>query len=118
MRADDIKKGRIMSEKTVTLVKPLTGHNKQHAEVTLREPTAGDYLALGEPRSVVKAPDGSLIFADNDAVIANYVRRCIVAPIPDLVIGQACLADMMKIREAVLDFFAEAKTTAAAGASS
>jgi hypothetical protein len=101
---------------TITLAKPLTGHGKTVTTVEVREPTGREFLELGEPRSLVKAAGGALVFADNDSAIQSYVEKCIEGDAL-LVIGQASLVDMMKIKKAVLDFFTAANMASAANAS-
>lgn len=97
-----------MPTKSIKLTKPIQGHGRMFEAVTLREPTAREYLELGEPQSPVYRGQ-TVMMADNDATIAQYIERCIVEPNALLVVGQATLADIIKLREAVLGFFTEAR---------
>ena len=100
-----------MAEKTIVLARPIQGHGRTHDSVRLREPTAREFFELGQPQSPVYAKS-AFTMSDNDTTIAEYVRRCIVEPVADVVLAQVSLADSMRIREAVLDFFTEASQTA------
>lgn len=102
-----------MMEKTVDLTRPIKGHGaKMFTQVVLKEPTARDFIELGQPRSPVYGPNGAFTMSDNDQVIAAYMQRCIREPVADIVLAQVTLADCMRLREALLDFFTAAREAA------
>jgi hypothetical protein len=102
-----------MAEKLIDLTVPIKGHGgKLFAQVKLREPTARDFIELGLPQSPVYGPNQTFTMADNDQIIAAYLQRCIREPIADIVFGQITLADAIRLREGLLDFFIAARAAA------
>lgn len=97
----------------VELVEPLLGHGEPIRRLVLKEPTGRDYISLGEPMVVARNPDGTAYAVENTAVIEQYVERCITEPKdPLLVIPQLGLSDAMRLKEAVLGFFRDARQAA------
>jgi hypothetical protein len=102
-----------MADKNVDLTAPIKGHgNRMFSMVRIREPTARDFLELGSPQAPIYGPNGTFTMADNDQTIAAYLQRCIREPVADIVLSQVSLADVMRIREALLDFFTDARKIA------
>ena len=101
------------------LAQAVTGHGGQITRVVLRPPTARDYFALGEPSVYARNADGTIYSIEYPQIIEDYIRRCIVEPKEmELVVGQIGLVDGMKIKEALLDFFASARAGSKAGQNS
>lgn len=99
-----------MRSVTIQLSEPVVGHQGPITEVVLRPPSLPQYLAIGEPWSVVPAPDGREgAVVENDAAIAAYGEACVAEPRDKLLLGQIGLADAMAIKDAILDFFVAAR---------
>lgn len=77
-------------------------------EVVLREPTLDEYVTFGEPVSLVQRGD-SLFTVENDAAIKGYLSTLVVQPDVPSYVRKLGLADAMKVKEALLDFFALAR---------
>lgn len=107
-------------QKTVTLLDPVPFAGRNIDSLTLREPTARDYGLYGEPAVHTRSADGSWIIVDNTEAVMGYVRACL----PELergVIDHIGLADTLRLKDAVLGFFADARAagaTTAPGSSS
>ncbi|MER8506707.1 hypothetical protein NKH91_17755 [Mesorhizobium sp. M0894] len=92
-----------MAETVVPLSKRYEAHGEAFESVTLREPRFEDLLALGEPYEIQRA-GGNNVVIENVDTVADYVRRCVVAPgIEKLVVLE--LADARLVRDAVIGFF-------------
>jgi hypothetical protein len=102
-------------EKMIELTTPIKGHGRTYSQVKLREPTARDYIELGEPQQLIWAPNRAMTQSDNDVTISAYLHRCIREPNADIVLAQVTLADAMRIRKGLLDFFTEANRIAEEG---
>lgn len=94
---------------TVMLREPLIGHGGPVREVVLKAPNLVQYAAIGNPVTLAPSAEGRPVVIENDAAIAAYIEACVVEPKDKLLLGQVQLADAMDIREAVLDFFVEAR---------
>jgi hypothetical protein len=104
----------------VPLQEPIDGHGGKVTAVVVREPTAAEYFAIGEPQVTARNPDGTIYSIENDASIDAYMDRCIVEPDPLLAKKQMGLADGIAVKAALLGFFLAArggapKKTAKAG---
>ena len=94
---------------TVPLLDPRLDHDETRiTEVVLREPTAGDYYQHGTPWTRVDRPDGSVIILENRDAIRDYLRACIDERARPH-INSFSLSDAEALKEALLDFFAEAR---------
>lgn len=98
-----------MKTVTIPLAAPIVGHNGPIAQVVVKEPTGRDYFTLGEPSVWARNADGTSYVVENTEVLEKYIERCIAEPTDPLLLSQLGLADAMKIREAVLDFFGAAR---------
>ncbi len=94
---------------TVTLGTPIPGHKGPIDKVVIREPRAGDYFELGEPVIYTQSREGRLIGAEHTETVKAYLDRLIVEPKDQLVLGQMDLADSMKVKAAMMDFFINAR---------
>lgn len=103
---------------TVKLKDPFPGHGGMMDEVVLREPRGRDYIELGDPVSYARADKGLIVHAENDAAIKSYIERCIVSPDALLAMANLTLVDMMSVKDALLDFFADARVARLAKTSS
>lgn len=93
----------------VDLIEPIATHHGPAARVVLREPNGRQYADLGDPSVYARNPDGTAYVVENPAVIAQYLEGCIVEPEPLLTLPQLGLADAMRVKDALLDFFAAAR---------
>ena len=97
-----------MANKSIDLLTPLLDHSGPVRQVVLREPRAADFFELGDP--VAWARSGDMVYsADKDAVVKAYIDRCVVEPKNTLLLEQLSLADAMRLRDAVIDFFTDAR---------
>jgi hypothetical protein len=100
---------------TIKLSQPIVGHGSPITEVTVREPTAGQYWANGEPITWSSSKEGVYFRVENDAAIKAYVELCVVEPKDPLLLGQMTLADAMAVKDAVLGFFIQARAPSSTG---
>lgn len=97
-----------MAIRKITLVEPFTWHDKRLTEVSIREPRGSDYVALGEPRILVRNSDGAAYWVEQTAVISGYLDRLIDADGGSAVLREMALADAIQIKDALLGFFIDA----------
>jgi len=99
------------TEKTVPLSRKYEAHGQVFDSVTLRAPKLRDHIAIGDPVEIHAGPDGEGRFVvEHLDRIAAYLDRLAVAGRP----GRECLddldlADSIAVKEAVTDFFMEAR---------
>lgn len=97
----------------IRLDEPLTGHTGPIRAVKVREPRAGDILDIGDPSVLARSADGMLFQVDNDERIRRYIERLTVdetgRTLDPLLLAQGSASDIIRIREAVLDFFSKAR---------
>jgi hypothetical protein len=98
-----------MTDKTITLSRPITTHEGQVSTITVREPKGKDFFELGDPTTLVRTQHG-LAEIRNDGVIEAYINRCVSVEAA-LLANQLNLRDAMAVRDAVLDFFREEPAT-------
>ncbi len=99
-----------MAKVTVDLETPLIGHTGPIKQITLREPLACDYWELGEPYAHARNLDGAIISVEKADTIKAYIERLVVDLDP-LLLGQASLKDAIKISQAVVGFFSDARSS-------
>jgi hypothetical protein len=108
----------------VQLTKPIISHKGPVSEVELREPTCEEFFELGDPRTTVFTVDEATAGlrtsgkntevkqVENGAVIKKYLQRCLVEPDALTVFAQCPLADALRIKETLLNFFDSALVAA------
>ena len=108
-----------MSNKVVTLEKPIMGH-RAYRQLEFREPKFRDLMELGDPYIWVPAGNDYSRRLDDTQIIAKYAERLLVedgkAGDP-LILDQLGVADTRKVREAIVDFFQPAAAPAASSTS-
>ena len=108
-----------MSNKVVTLEKPILGH-RPYRQLEFREPKFRDLMELGDPYIWVPAGNDYSRRLDDTQIIAKYAERLLVedgkAGDP-LILDQLGVSDTRKVREAIVDFFQPAAATAASNTS-
>jgi hypothetical protein len=97
-----------MAEKTVILSSPIQGQRGTIRELKFREPKFEDYMAFGDPETLVGLSNGGAGFYQEDmAAIRQYTERLIIdfdinfLPL----IG---LKDTLAIKNTILSFFRDA----------
>jgi hypothetical protein len=98
-----------MTDRTVPLTNPIKGHAGFIESVTLREPTGDEYFSLGEPGVYARTAERVTLQVENDPVIKAYIEKCVVAPANALLLAQLSLVDAMKVKDAMLGFFQDAR---------
>ena len=108
-----------MSNKVVTLEKPIMGH-RPYRQLEFREPKFRDLMELGDPYIWVPAGNDYSRRLDDTQIIAKYAERLLVEDSKagdPLILDQLGVADTRKVREAIIDFFQPAAATAASSTS-
>jgi hypothetical protein len=97
--------------KVVTLDRPVEGHGKvMLREVTLRAPGFNEFMTIGEPVAQGWSTDGSVAYAAEDIdKVRRYAEVLIEAPFDGLLLAGLGLSDTLRVKDAVLDFFREAR---------
>jgi hypothetical protein len=98
-----------MPNVTVNLSTPIEGHEGQIKSITLREPKFGDVMALGEPSAFARSEGGMVFQSEKDGVVQSYVERLLVEPKDPALLLQVSLADALKLKDAIYDFFQAAR---------
>lgn len=100
-----------MAETVVPLSRKYEAHGQTFDSVTLRAPKLRDHIAIGDPVEIHSGPDGQGRFVvEHLDRIGAYLDRLPVAGKP----GRECLDDLdlvdsIAVKEAVTDFFMEAR---------
>jgi hypothetical protein len=90
----------------VTLSKPVEIFGKRVSAVELKEPNAGLYVKLGDPRTLVFNASGSGYWVENAETIRAYLDQLIVHDAGgDTVMALITLEDGMAVKAALFDFF-------------
>lgn len=98
-----------MPNVTIKLTTPIEGGEGQITEIVLREPRYGDVMLLGEPAAYARSEGGLVYTAERDGIIRSYVERLLVKPNDPALLLQCSLADSLALKEAVFDFFGDAR---------
>ena len=80
------------------------------SEIVLREPMYSDIMALGEPSLFARDGSGMIYTAEKDDVVKSYVERLLIEPKNPVHLSQLCARDTFKVRDAVHDFFNDARS--------
>jgi hypothetical protein len=94
--------------KKITLLTPIDYDGRTITHVMLREPNAAEFMAHGEPYIQTHAADGRMVSIEDGAAIATYLSLVIAEP-AGLPLDRVGLADGMRLKDAVLDFFGDAR---------
>ena len=82
--------------------------------VVLREPVCGDIMKHGEPWEMVRV-GGAIHPVENSMAINAYFRALLVEPKSFVYLEKLSAADTMRVKEALLSFFAREKERSFAG---
>jgi hypothetical protein len=112
-----------MTDTTIKLTAPVDWFGRNIDRVILREPRAGHLQRFGEPRLTVHHTDGSgtVYFADRDDVIERYLDQLLsldgASPVDGgggALLTKLSLEDGIALRDALFDFFQNARRRIAA----
>ena len=101
---------------TIKLSSPVIGHGAPVSSVVLREPTFAEHSVHGDPTIFARNSEGGVYLIENTAVIKAYLEACLVEPKDPLLLNQLSLADSIQLKDAMLDFFSDARETLKAAA--
>jgi hypothetical protein len=102
-----------MPSVTVKLSKPIEFFGKRLAAVTLKEPTGGPFVRLGEPRVLIFTPTGSGYWIENAEQIRSYLDALIDHEAGgEAIMSSLGLEDAIIVKEALFDFFIVAAANA------
>ncbi|MEZ2293097.1 phage tail assembly protein [Variovorax sp. RCC_210] len=87
---------------TIALAKSIQAHDKDLAELVMREPSVKDTMELGQPFLIIVG-DGDTGIRIQQKVVGQYIVR--LAGIPMSSVHQLTLQDFSKAQAAVLSFF-------------
>lgn len=91
---------------TITLERPIIGHGPDITRVVYRPPRMREIMQAGHPYTIHRTPDRVPFLVDDNEAIAFYAEACLHEPADyALIEGQATVSDVLKIREAIKDFF-------------
>ena len=104
-----------MADVTIDLADPIQGHGGLVKQITLREPRYREVMKFGEP--IARGYDGNIVYtAENIEIIKSYIAALLKAPddkttpaVDALLIEQLSIADTLRLKDAVLDFFSQAR---------
>jgi hypothetical protein len=88
--------------KSIRLDAPLVGHSGPITQVTIKPPTYGLFMQLGDPTVLIYG-QGSAVPMESMEVIREYVAA--LADATPLVLEKASLADAIAIRDVIKSFF-------------
>jgi hypothetical protein len=74
-------------------------------EVTLREPTAAEFIDFGQTHLWGRSPDGTEFTTEKDATIKAYLDKCLQVENGSAILHILGTADGQKIKAALLAFF-------------
>ncbi len=93
----------------ITFAAPIFDQAEPKRGCTLRPPTVGEYLDLGDPLTVVVDHAGAGVPVVDRALLLKWVERLMTDHDPVLVSRSSDLALAMMIEEVVLGFFSAAR---------
>lgn len=96
-----------MAKRTVTvkLESPVEWFGKTLSEVTLREPTAGEFVDLGVIYLWGRTADGMEFATEKDSVIKAYLEKCLEVENGTAILNLLTVRDGQKIKAALAGFF-------------
>lgn len=90
------------------LIKPIDFDGRTVTHLVLREPNARELMVHGEPYIQSCTAEGQIVSIEDGAAIAAYLDAIVVEP-ANLPLDRVGLADGMRLKDAVLDFFGDAR---------
>lgn len=95
--------------KTIDLIDPFVWHDKRVAQITIKEPTAGQAIRIGLPRIIVRNNDGAGYFVEQIDAIRAYLDLLLSVDGGSAILEVMSLADGMELKEALFGFFTDAE---------
>lgn len=92
----------------IDLFEPADYNGQTITHVVVREPTAAEFMEFGEVSLHSRSATGEHIIVEDTEVLARYLEVLIAEP-AGLPLDRVCLADGMRLKDAVLDFFGNAR---------
>lgn len=86
----------------LTLSKPIKAHGEEVGELTFREPTVKDMIAVGQPFLIIVGDNETAMRIENKTIAAYIVR---LAGVPMSSVEQLSLGDFGAAQGVVLGFF-------------
>jgi hypothetical protein len=104
-----------MSERVkIRLSNPFEWHGRPVEEIEIREPTGWEAATIGEPRILVHNAAIGGYFVEMPEVISKYLAKIVSHETGADVFKLLGLEDMLKVKAALFDFFAQAEAKIAA----
>ena len=97
---------------TVPLTRPYHETGKPVSSLTFRPPRWTEWLEFGDVEEWVPTAAGHEILARNMDAIAKYAMKCMVDADPSVVLPVLDIADSMRLTNAIVDFFEDARRSA------
>lgn len=97
-----------MKTRKITLLDTVDYNGMTITHIVLREPTAAEYMEHGEVYMRTVTDGGQTVVVESDGAIAAYAALLIAEP-ASLPLDRVSLADGMRLKDAVLDFFGAAQ---------
>jgi len=85
------------------LTRPITAHDQELSEITLREPTGQEILDIGFPYLIIVGEGDETAMEIRSKTIGKYISK--LAGIPPSSVGQLSGADLSGLMAVVLGFF-------------
>ncbi len=96
-----------MADKVIKLSRAYEVHGKSFDSVTLREPRYAEYIKTGDVMERQQVGDGAAIITYHDR-IESYADKLLMSPEPGG-LAELNLLDAMRVEQAIVDFFTEAR---------
>jgi hypothetical protein len=100
-----------MTSVTIKLDNPFTHANVLYESLTLKEPSGYLFIELGEPRIPVSQSNGGGYWVEQPVAIKAYFERCLDHPAGVAALAFMSLADAVKLKSALFDFFRAASAS-------
>ena len=102
-----------MDGKIIKLLEPVTSYDRRYEEIVLREPRGELLMRLGQPRiPVTNFSAGSGYYVEPESVIKDYLVALIVIekddgmmPYAEALLNKLSLADSLRLRAELFNFF-------------
>jgi hypothetical protein len=99
--------------RVIPLIDPIPFAGRIVDTLTLREPSMSELTAFGEPTVHTRSTGGTWVVVENSESVAGYMRALIVERDLDGILDHAGLADLLRLKDAVLGFFGDAREAGA-----
>mgnify|MGYP000858083154 CR=1 FL=1 len=96
--------------KTIKLTRSYTVHGTTFDTVVLRSPKLKDLLFIGSPAELQMSGGKNTVLIEFPERIEQYLERIAESPTADM-LTDILLPDALLVKEAVLDFFTQARKT-------